>query len=78
MGVKLLSLILYSIRITVLFCVVGYRYKNSNHQCLIAYACRTLLVGPCSRSCYSDLFVVTAELCAIYHQNVEGAIMSFY
>ena len=52
--VKLLSWILYLIRITVLFCVIGDRYKKSNHRCLITYTCRTVLCGLWSGSCYSD------------------------
>ena len=43
--VKLLSWILYLIRITVIFCVLGDRYKKSNNQCLITHTCRTLLCG---------------------------------
>ena len=52
--VKLLSWILYFIRITVLLCVIGDRYKKSNHQCLITYTCRTLLCGLWSMWRYSD------------------------
>ena len=43
--VKLLSWILYLIRITVILCVIGDRYKKSNHSCLITYTCRTFPCG---------------------------------
>ena len=73
--VKLLSWILYLIRITVLLCVIGDRYEKSNHQCLITYTCRAFLMVSGLGGVILIFFVIIDEFWEFINKTLKALLV---